>query len=64
MFRRAFDFETQLKGFADSLRDLKRSCLGVTSRNLRNGSDVVAFLVALDHDIELTWHKILDFPSS
>jgi len=51
---RALDIQTQLYGFANTLRDLvERSRLSVACGDLWNRGDVEALLVALNDDIEL-----------
>lgn len=57
LFRRALDFQTQFYGFANALDDLVEGPrLRIASGHLRNRGYVIAFRVALNHDIELTWH--------
>ena len=59
MFRRALDFQTQFYGFANAFRDLvERPRLRMACGDLWNGRNVVAFLIALNYDIELAWHRM------
>jgi hypothetical protein len=66
MFRRTRHFETQFYSLANPLRDLvQRSRLRVASRELWDRSDVVAFFIPFNDNIELArqW-RVLDFYSS
>ena len=57
MFRPTLHFQAQLYRFANALRDLvQRPSLSVACRDLWNGGDVIAFLIAFNNDIELAWH--------
>jgi hypothetical protein len=54
VFRRALNIQTQLDGFANAFGDLvERSRLRVACRDLWNGANTEALLVALNDDIEL-----------
>jgi len=59
VFRPALHLQAQLYRFANPLRDLvQRPSLRVACRDLRNGGDVVAFLIAFNNDIELAWQRM------
>jgi hypothetical protein len=49
-----FNFQTQRDSFANPLRHLiEGPRLGMAGRNFWNGSDVIAFRIALNDDIKL-----------
>ena len=54
MFRGALDFQAKFYGFANALGDLVEGPrLRMAGRYLRNRGYVVAFRIALNHNIEL-----------
>jgi hypothetical protein len=57
--RRALDFQAKLYSYANALHNLvKGPCLRMAGWDLRNGSYVIAFRIALNDDIELAWHRM------